>query len=749
MNIPKNKFIRKASAFLFSAVFIGLVAIPTAYAVDYSGISEDRIKYVVKQSGWLDILRIVLWKILVGCAELIDGIYQAINKLLEVNIYDLWIKNIPFFSSGVGKIAAALAGMSIIFAAIYLVAFHDKIRHLDIIRSIIIAGVVIIALPAMIACLNDLRSTSTKVVTNIAIDGNNDPASASAVPKTIGQILLGSVTYRANTDNGAAQVDLLTELYGWDRMNPYSIDINQVNPNYEWKDYPTKNAFMSTVSGIKRFDMLNIENKMLLLGCYEDYMLFQKIMGTDDTVSRFNGTTDQNGVKQYDHLNEEQLSKKIINHINYVCGTSLPDSTSVVNAVFDEAVEDKLIELNYINNQNVVNTGESVFDDEDGNQYQWVHLKDSDDQEKADTSDLILGAIRNLGTYQEYVYSYDCDFFYAYVIVIATLISLIYAGFRLASLLYDVMFVQIIAPLFIVTDMHGTGRAKKVINNLVNTNIVIIVVLALIKIYLICAVGIVSSSLDFVVKLFLLMGGVKFLIDGPDLVTRLLGIDAGVKNGAASAIALTSAARMGLNAARTGTAVAGTVAGTVARAAGTAVNAGQNVANGIARAPDAVRTAVNNAQEHRWERQAEKAARNEAGLSRTEYRDIKRDAAKQERADRKASAKQERFDRASAAGQERFESIYSNMYGGGGETSATSNDTAQAPAPAEHDAEQEQAPNNYPDRSSEHTSSDISSYTNSAQASAPEIKTPPVQAQERQPSNTTAQPPSGGRKDSD
>ena len=90
-------------------ICIGLVAIPTAYAVDYSGISEDRIKYVVKQSGWLDILRIVLWKILVGCAELIDGIYQAINKLLEVNIYDLWIKNIPFFSSGVGKIAAALA----------------------------------------------------------------------------------------------------------------------------------------------------------------------------------------------------------------------------------------------------------------------------------------------------------------------------------------------------------------------------------------------------------------------------------------------------------------------------------------------------------------------------------------------------------------------------------------------------------------------------------------------------------------
>ena len=679
MNIAKNKFVRKASAFLFSAVFAVLAAIPAVYAEpNYGQIPSDRIKFVVKQSGWLDIIRIVLWKILVGCAQLIDSIYQAINKLMEVNIYDMWIKKIPFFSSGIGKIAAALAGVSNVFAAIYFVAFYDKAKHLDMIRSILLVFITIVALPALISCMSDIRSISIKSLNNTPISDSSD--STTSVPKSIGQTLLGSVTYIAQVDGSNAKVQRLDELRGWGNLDPYSVDINQVNMNSDWTKYPSGNGFTSSLGGTKNFNELTIENKLVLLGCYDNYILYQNIVGTENTVAIFKGTVDRNGVKQYDHLTADELSEKIIAQINSVCGVSLPLNTSISSAVFDPQVEEKLIDLNYKNNQDYINTGDSVFRD-DSNQYFWLSLRDDDDQKKADAAERILGAIRNLGTYQEYVYTYDCDFFFGYVIVLATLISLVYAGYRLASLLYDVMFIQIIAPLFIVTDMHGTGRAKKVINNLVNTNIVIIVVFALIKIYLICAVGIVSSSLSFVVKLFLLMGGVKFVTDGPDIVAKILGIDAGVRHGAASIMSLYYSTQMGLGTVRAGASLARSAVGTVAGAGHRAAHIGGNIVGGVARAPGAVKTAVNNAQEHRWEKQAENTARNEAGLSRTEYRDIKRDAAKQERADRKASAKQERFDRASAAGKERFENIYSHMHSGGDETSAPRSETAQAPTP--------------------------------------------------------------------
>ena len=49
--------------------------------------------------------------------------------------------------------------------------------------------------------------------------------------------------------------------------------------------------------------------------------------------------------------------------------------------------------------------------------------------------------------------------------LVITAVCLIFAGLKLASLLYDIMFAQIVAPIVVATDMGGAGRLKKVILN--------------------------------------------------------------------------------------------------------------------------------------------------------------------------------------------------------------------------------------------------------------------------------------------
>lgn len=45
--------------------------------------------------------------------------------------------------------------------------------------------------------------------------------------------------------------------------------------------------------------------------------------------------------------------------------------------------------------------------------------------------------------------------------LVITAVCLIFAGLKLASLLYDIMFAQIVAPIVVATDMGGAGRLKR------------------------------------------------------------------------------------------------------------------------------------------------------------------------------------------------------------------------------------------------------------------------------------------------
>ena len=79
--------------------------------------------------------------------------------------------------------------------------------------------------------------------------------------------------------------------------------------------------------------------------------------------------------------------------------------------------------------------------------------------------------------------------------LVITAVCLIFAGLKLASLLYDIMFAQIVAPIVVATDMGGAGRLKKVILNLLNCFLSVIIVVLDLRLYILILTKIQDSSL--------------------------------------------------------------------------------------------------------------------------------------------------------------------------------------------------------------------------------------------------------------
>lgn len=79
------------------------------------------------------------------------------------------------------------------------------------------------------------------------------------------------------------------------------------------------------------------------------------------------------------------------------------------------------------------------------------------------------------------------------------------------------------------------------------SNIILMIVVILFRLYLSVVWSVRESKYgdNFAVVLIVIIAGAKFVIDGPDILTKLFGIDAGVKSGAGAIMALSQATQMG------------------------------------------------------------------------------------------------------------------------------------------------------------------------------------------------------------
>lgn len=208
--------------------------------------------------------------------------------------------------------------------------------------------------------------------------------------------------------------------------------------------------------------------------------------------------------------------------------------------------------LNVSNNRELYENTEKLKDISS----QFTTIEDLEQYKVTDIQSGIAYAWRSIVTWghaDEYVYKYNFNFLRGAFELIIVAFCLLFAGLKVASVLFDIIFARLIAPIVIASDMHGSGRAKQMVQNLISSYLILITVVLLLRIYIMVLFAIKKDGSavgnNLAAELMIMLGGAKFVIDGPDIIVKILGIDAGVKSGLGTIMGIRTAASMARGAA--------------------------------------------------------------------------------------------------------------------------------------------------------------------------------------------------------
>lgn len=624
----------KRLCIFFFVVFVAVYICTFTVSADgcaYDSWEYDLVKRINVAGMFSDMFISIKSSILVKLAEIIDDFSKAIDTLLSINLYE-GIKNVFNIETSIYPIAWGLFTLAIIVAGIFLMIFPDKLKISNLMKSILISGCLLIAMPSLFSVMTDIKNAGINDVKNISITGSK------GVNHTIGDELLAAVTVDMRESGKVGKVRFISQTDRFKRKTGicYGLDYTKTLSNtagdFKWK----VTDIDAEESSQKLFEDLTFDDYLFLMGIYDDFALCEDAKEIYDrisssTVNKHNATDDEikgsggwilvlyagnsdfigpttKYVDPYTYYND-YLVPIIVNktaHCNYLkdkekntikkellssdkggacgIGTASPqyklhdyedDKNSANVEVCVRRIIDYLMENGYMEKLNTENN-EKEFEKGTTYDYSYVSLHTQEDHEELGTVKQVLDYLDgdHFGKPTERIYAYDLDFVKGFILMIAVFVSFLFAGLKLTRMLYDILFMQVIAPLVFASDLQESGRTKKMISEIISSFIVIILIFLIIKLYIIVLLWSFSKNFSIVVTLCIIIGGAGFVIDGPDIVVKLLGVDAGVKSGHG----MLMGAMAGVNLAKN----AGKGAANMVKGAGHIAGKGANIAKPVA-----------------------------------------------------------------------------------------------------------------------------------------------------------------------
>lgn len=612
----------------------GSLEVCAAELTGYTGCSSDILKMVIVKSQLKDILMTIEFNILSFLCDVIDFFDKAVKTLLKLNFFDYLSDE--FSLSQMQTIILSIMSLALVFGACALVIFRNKIKVSDFLMSILVATILLVAFPAFISSCNSLRSKGITTAQSIKINDQFEQANVNSdgtvAIGTLGKDLLASGIY--DVENS---VDLKKKMNCLDTLGS-SENIKNINITGAIKvddDKPWTTYYLTDINDVypvqTKYDELTTENMMSLLGFEDEYNILKNANG-ELILSADYGANMQVYCSVYSTsgsiygsvLSEKDYETFLSASIGDACpyGATLgdlhyPDGSRITNVInyntylrdlianhpavaaagktqevganahtveeaLDMIKDDVIRELNIAANTETAKIAEPV-----NATYQPQPLFNEDDYNELNSIEKSIRKYVTVGYAWDSLYYYHIDFWSTLVLMIAVTICLIFSGIKIATTLFEIMFSQLITPFIIATDLNGSGRAKKAIQNMLLSNIILMIVVILLRIYIAVIWGVKSSDYgdNFAVMLIVIIAGAKFVIDGPEILTKLFGIDAGVKSGAATMMAINQSMQMGsyatMGLARTGSTVIHGAGSVAKHTASSAAGAAKGFAGGI------------------------------------------------------------------------------------------------------------------------------------------------------------------------
>ncbi|MBS6502192.1 MAG: hypothetical protein KH415_11280 [Clostridium sp.] len=185
--------------------------------------------------------------------------------------------------------------------------------------------------------------------------------------------------------------------------------------------------------------------------------------------------------------------------------------------------EDRVLEINeneVVDSSNIKN--KSIFENK-------VVIKSNGDRS---TEKLEKGWL----TFDEDYYRYSIKFSAILVSLASMGIALVCVSLKVVRLIIELAVNKLFATLLAFTDIDDGKRLKEVVKHIISIFVVIFATAIMIKIYLLFNTWIENAMVNNglgdnqVLKMIFLIGGAITVIDGPNIIERILGIDVGLKS---------------------------------------------------------------------------------------------------------------------------------------------------------------------------------------------------------------------------
>ena len=534
---------------LFCVMFIAISVTPiVASAIDSSTVTIDIADYIDVRTGLSNIARTLGFGVLKFLADFIDVIYESVDTIVDINLYTI-VSNQFNFSGYAFPLAWAILSVTLVVIVLRIFAKSDDGQMHEDIQKYLLCALIIIIFPAFISACGDMKSALKSDVDEISVGGNSD--------LSLGNQILGSVIIDVFQ---TAETGVVTPYVDVDdnTIIPEYLSINAVldEDDFAFKISEEPATYIEFLS-LHSMDFDTLISRFGLQDLYNEYTV-AKASRTTISRGKYETVVNDEGEGKLTYTITEYTADEFANH--YMLPTAKASSYATkTNEVLGVNASNY---TTWIDFENALNEGLEIYamrllsstdedseavtiTDKDGNKTDkyinalfdkddYDALVDSVEDDLLAIGEIISRNITTLGKPYENIYKYDINFLYGLVVMLATLLALIFACFRLAKLLYEVVFIEIVAPIFIAIDSASSQgqKAKQVLTNLVSSYALFIVVILVLKIYLIVVLELFTmTQYNLVVKLIVIIGGASFVIDGPDIIVKLLGIDAGVKSG--------------------------------------------------------------------------------------------------------------------------------------------------------------------------------------------------------------------------
>lgn len=146
-----------------------------------------------------------------------------------------------------------------------------------------------------------------------------------------------------------------------------------------------------------------------------------------------------------------------------------------------------------------------------------------------------------------YYYRYKVDMFPIFLSEIATILVMVFTFFKVVRLCYELIVNHFFAYIFAITDIASGAKLREALKSILSTYVVLIYCSVAISLFNTFQAWIFDSSIfnNFEASIYIIPVAMA-VIDGPNLIERLFGIDAGIKSGFHTAMGLMHAGKTAL-----------------------------------------------------------------------------------------------------------------------------------------------------------------------------------------------------------